>query len=340
MPDVFILGAGFSKAISKAMPTMADLSTEVFQRLKEMASYDDSVIYVPDTLYDLGNNVEFWMTYLSQPQPWLRQEHHQRNLALARDIRNLIREVITRRKACSMQKPAPDWLTTLIQQWHSQRASVITLNYDTLVESASLKQVVDTDKPILPDHMYPPYFARVASRSGGGLFGEGYMETFSYLKLHGSTNWYYSGRDDFYGETIFYSYALPWEASNSLNDKAVPRQARDKECLIIPPVTDKLTYFNNETIRRLWQEASEALWSATRVFIIGYSLPPSDLGMKFFLQHSQPSKETQASWYIVDRNASVLARYQELLPKQEVIGKYAGIKTAVSDFVQRYPKSL
>ena len=95
------------------------------------------------------------------------------------------------------------------------------------------------------------------------------METFSYLKLHGSTNWYYSGRDDFYGETIFYSYALPWEASNSLNDKAVPRQARDKECLIIPPVTDKLTYFNNETIRRLWQEASEALWSATRVFIIG-----------------------------------------------------------------------
>ena len=174
MPDVFILGAGFSKAISKAMPTMADLSTEVFQRLKEMASYDDSVIYVPDTLYDLGNNVEFWMTYLSQPQPWLRQEHHQRNLALARDIRNLIREVITRRKACSMQKPAPDWLTTLIQQWHSQRASVITLNYDTLVESASLKQVVDTDKPILPDHMYPPYFARVASRSGGGLFGEGY----------------------------------------------------------------------------------------------------------------------------------------------------------------------
>ena len=38
----------------------------------------------------------------------------------------------------------------------------------------------------------------------------------------------------------------------------------DKEVLIIPPVTDKLTYFNNETVRRLWREASEALYAASR----------------------------------------------------------------------------
>ena len=65
----------------------------------------------------------------------------------------------------------------------------------------------------------------------------------------------------------------------------------DKTPLIIPPVTDKLTYFNNETVRRLWQEASNALLVATRVFVIGYSLPISDLGMEFFLRHSLPIKD-------------------------------------------------
>ena len=74
--------------------------------------------------------------------------------------------------------------------------------------------------------------------------------------------------------------------------------ARDKQSLIIPPVTEKTTYFNNETVRRLWYEASDALESATRVFVIGYSLPMSDLGMRLFLKRSLPIRGTR--WYIVD----------------------------------------
>ena len=34
MSDVFILGAGFSKAIHSRMPTMDELSTEVLKRLE------------------------------------------------------------------------------------------------------------------------------------------------------------------------------------------------------------------------------------------------------------------------------------------------------------------
>lgn len=183
--------------------------------------------------------------------------------------------------------------------------------------------------------MYPPYFANIASRSGVGLWNEGNLDTFTYFKLHGSTNWYYSGRDDFYGETIFYSDIPPWERRYSRVERNFHPQAKDKEYLIIPPVTDKLTYFNNETVRRLWREASEALRSTTRIFIIGYSLPPSDLGMKFFLQHSQPSKETKASVYVIDRDDSVVKRYKKLLSKQNVIDKFTG-EDAVSNFVQWY----
>ena len=61
----------------------------------------------------MGNNIELWMTYLSQEQPWLRREHHHRNMALATDIRRHIRDVIDERTLTSVTSPIPEWLTLL-----------------------------------------------------------------------------------------------------------------------------------------------------------------------------------------------------------------------------------
>ena len=103
-------------------------------------------------------------------------------------------------------------------------------------------------------------------------------------------------------------------------------------------MTDKLTYFNNESIRHLWREAGRALWSATRVFIIGYSLPGSDLGMRFFLQSQQPDDKVPI--YIVDRDVDVVDRYRQVLPRQDVIGDFSGNDDAVESFVDQYISSL
>ena len=337
--DVFILGAGFSKAINVNMPIMKDLSEEVIGKLRSISGMEGSHISIPSTLFHFGYDIERWITYLSQQQPWLSEEHHHRNVALARDIRGYIREAIVRQKSVAMQSPLPEWLNTLIRQWHTRRATVITLNYDTLIESAARELKMDNSPRILPEQMYPPYFANIASRTGAALWGEERLETFSYYKLHGSTNWYYSGRDNFYGETIFYSDIPPWETKHSRAELGPHPLAADKEWLIIPPVTDKLTYFNNETIRHLWQKASNDLWSATRVFVIGYSLPPSDLGMQFFLQHSQPSEETQAKIYIVNPDHSAVSRYQDILPEMNVLGDFAGREDIVAEFVDFYCSS-
>ncbi len=59
MNDVFILGAGFSKAIHSGMPTLADLTDEVARRLR------GSECSLPQPLMDLENNIELWITYLS-----------------------------------------------------------------------------------------------------------------------------------------------------------------------------------------------------------------------------------------------------------------------------------
>ena len=111
--------------------------------------------------------------------------------------------------------------------------------------------------------------------------------------------------------------------------------SKDKETLIIPPVNEKTTYFNNETVKGLWQDAGSALTNARRVFIIGYSLPVSDLGMWLFMSNNQPNPSTPI--YIVDRNPEVMTRYEKLWPKLEISKEFAHERNPVAEFVQRYP---
>lgn len=182
--------------------------------------------------------------------------------------------------------------------------------------------------------MYPPYFSNIESRSGVGLFGEDNLKTFSYLKLHGSVNWYYSGRDVFYGETIFFSDVPPLGADHSEQEKFLALLSKDKETLIIPPVNEKTTYFNNETVKGLWQDAGSALANARRVFVIGYSLPISDLGMRLFMTNNQPNPSTPI--YIVDRDPEVATHYEKLWPKLEINKEFAHKRNPVPEFAQRY----
>ena len=214
-----------------------------------------------------------------------------------------------------------------------KEATIITLNYVTLVDRAS-KNVQVTGNVILAAHMYPPYFSDVQARSGAAMWGEGSLKTFSFLKLHGSINWYYSGRDDFFGETILFSEDLHF-GDESWSDIHYRRpQSRDKELLIIPPPTGKNTYFNNETVRRLWRKAGHALQKAERVFIVGYSLPSSDLGMKFFLTNHRPSQVTPK--FLVNTDPDVVLRYQKLM-KWDVRDEFVEKQEPIKRLADIYP---
>lgn len=106
--------------------------------------------------------------------------------------------------------------------------------------------------------------------------------------------------------------------------------------LIIPPVSEKTTYFNNETIRALWREAGKALRDASTVYIIGYSLPPSDLGMQMFLRGNQPSPKTRV--FVVDINAKVVDHIGNILRDCEMRNEFAGPGDRVARFVNHYRK--
>jgi hypothetical protein len=46
---------------------------------------------------------------------------------------------------------------------------------------------------------------------------------------------------------------------------------------VVPPSAVKSPYYRNPITREIWLQAAESLRQADRVFVVGYSLPPTDL---------------------------------------------------------------
>ena len=67
--DVFILGAGFSKAISEQMPLLKELGQQL--EVCGTGGFIGSIQF--------GGNVELWLSYLAQRHPWLSEPETLRN---------------------------------------------------------------------------------------------------------------------------------------------------------------------------------------------------------------------------------------------------------------------
>ena len=340
MRDVFILGAGFSKAIAGSMPTLRELSGDVLRVIRGHKRYCEFA----DRLQRLfGTDVELWMNYLFQGGPWLSIEDTYYNLSLGHLIRKELAAIIIEREHALEQRP--NWMTQLVELWHNRKSMIVSLNYDTLIEREARSFELPREDPrdevrrtIHPSSLYPPYFMYAAGRGGFGLWGADSPPSFTLLKPHGSTNWYYSGQPDFHGEAILYADVRPFESKEEENAQRDP--PRDKDVLIVPPVTDKTSYLKNEIINRLWREAADALRDAHRVFVIGYSLPKSDLGMRAFLRENLSDSRVE-SIYVINSDSSIVGRFQEQLEPCRIDGRFAKDgREVVKEWVEAYRRGL
>jgi hypothetical protein len=144
-------------------------------------------------------------------------------------------------------------------------------------------------------------------------------------------NWYYSGAENPIGEPIYYDDSYHWALPDG-DPSQTP--LGDKVPFIVPPTTEKVAYFQHETIRSLWAEAGAALRQARRVFCIGYSLPEADMTMQFLLHGNQPRG---AEFQLVDLR-DLRNHYREYLPQcyslSKRIGRFA-VKNLVSSLLKR-----
>ena len=325
MGDVFLLGAGFSKAVSDDMPLLQELSSQIRDRLPDL----------PESLSTLGDNIEIWLSYLSQPHPWLRESENLRNRALALEITEEIKKVLDEKEQLVIQDECPSWLLTLTQHWHKNQAEVISFNYDTLVERAASKIGTgqNQDSHLEAEHLYPVKFT-LSTRRNAAVFSPDEVDSFTLFKLHGSTNWYYSGASESTGEVIYYSAIKGWVA-NSSKESDSKLAVRDKVPLIVPPTTEKVGFFQHESLKRIWTQALSSLRVATRLFIIGYSLPMTDLAVRLFLHDGALVSDCKKELYIVNRDSSVIDHYTELLGNAfEIRDEFVG-NQAIERFVEK-----
>lgn len=122
----------------------------------------------------------------------------------------------------------------------------------------------------------------VAGRTASLLASEK-ADTFALLKLHGSMNWYFSGNSSFAGDQVYYS-PVTGRSGPRRTLLLADRNTRDLVPLIVPPVLDKSAFYFNNSMRAQWGMAKRALESASDVFVVGYSLPSTDLSTAFLLQ--------------------------------------------------------
>lgn len=289
-PTLFLVGAGFSRAISAEMPLLKDLGLAVAQRFVADSYLSGLLSPAERRAIDEGRiplgNVEVWLTSLAASQPFLSEARNLARRALFLELSALIANEIETRRRLACEQPMPTWLVRLLALWHHCQSQVLTFNYDILIETAvaGLKLVDPEGGLVRPDHVFRSFPPEVPEM---GRFGEETRATFSLTKLHGSTNWF--GHDagaDVYSVVRADALVPNWGAEvNAL--RAAPMALIERlRPMILPPVADKSLMYGNASVSLLWRRAASAVAQAERIVLFGYSLPPTDTSTMAMLSES------------------------------------------------------
>ena len=158
------------------------------------------------------------------------------------------------------------------------RNVVITFNYDLILEEAIEHLGIPFSYGLGSKSVtYDPTAQSTRDPGSGALF---------FLQLHGSLNW---GMKD-NAVPVFCSY-----------DQTVKTHGRPH---LVPPIWEKTT---SGPTRSVWELALQALSTATRVIIVGFSFRPADAHFKYLLAAGLMQNSALRHIVIVNPRAAVLA---------------------------------
>lgn len=266
---VFVLGAGFSKAISDEMPLTAELR-EAIARTTHLR--------VPQDL-------EGWLSFLAEPQPYLRLEANLENRAQFLRVARKLAAVIRDQQRRVHRAPPPEWLVRLVTLWYSYGSKVLSLNYDTLVES------VARELGFRPDSLGP--------RGSVPL-----------LKLHGSVDesWDPEIRADVFGPE---GEGPGWNIPNRPQTTIRWHDYERFDPFIVPPVTTKSSFYDIPVLRDRWLRSASVIGDASTVTLLGYSMPIADYSTARLLtdprSEAASGDDRQRGYVIADINNTLVS---------------------------------
>ena len=300
--EIFVLGAGFSRAIAgSSMPLLHELTKEISEGISSSSDQDikniwDQYIVQPN----IGNirsikeenpvknqsNFEDIMTFLSSDFAYENYKDQHLKAILYRYITDLIVKIFERKNQEKSILHAP-WLHNFAKYLHNEHAEIFTFNYDLVLENL-LAQALD-----YPNHDFDPiYTIKTMDNSHTSFFNNDardyWKKSTKLYKLHGSINWLYD--PDFQnGVRVVSSHTLP-------------EYRQGLQCLIVPPTMLKNFELKTKLLDFQWHVFKEKLAQATKLYIIGYSIPKTDIATRYIIQ-TQLNSECEV--FIISKNSPI-----------------------------------
>jgi hypothetical protein len=284
---VFVLGAGFSRAVSEHMPLTDELGRAALRALRER---------LPPRLaledFPAGLNFETWLSQLASEQPYLSDTENAENRSAFLLFSAAIADELGARVTDALAESYPEWLLRFVSAAHHTRAGLVTFNYDPLIEC-----LVATPTGILGDpNQYGDVWEGVAwaeltgglpARAPGAMhFADQEVQTLRLLKLHGSLNWYWRPGDTSGVSVARRSLPGHFGAPKPYTEERRRRDVPGRSPFVVPPSASKSEYYSNPITMEMWRQAAERLRNATHVVFMGYSLPVTDVTFSNMLRET------------------------------------------------------
>lgn len=145
MNRVYFFGAGLSKAINPSYPTLLELSKVVFQNFADRQAGTAVMNHFSTLPARLRDNLEDFLSYLFSDWPWKTTAEQDLDLSL---YRHLTHEICVHLGAIVTDEVDED-VQEFVRYLRFHNHGVITLNYDTLLESLAGKFWRPKSSPLL-----------------------------------------------------------------------------------------------------------------------------------------------------------------------------------------------
>ena len=311
------------------MPTVTELAEYIKSKINLIPG--DYEVY--KSLVDDPENL---LSYLYQPMPWKKDEESLIDKAAFINITTMITNYIKECEELSIKNGIPEWSFRFVEYLHRNSLTIATLNYDTLIERISRPLMVldeNEERDIDTSNFYRMPLMKISGRTNF-LWGIEWYETYLLLRLHGSINWYFYGDEALNGQQV---YDVPVESDSPITDiQNETSNLIDLVPLIIPPVSEKTAFYRTKLVRSLWSVFRESIEKAKEIYMIGYSIPKTDLTMRMFL--SSFGCKNKPVIYIVNNatgkaSEELLNNYRGVFSGCTIDTKYLGIPNAVEVMV-------
>ena len=294
--EVFILGAGFSRAVAgESMPLLQELTSAINKRIirkdGEIRSFWEKYIIVPN----IGNiqsvetennqaNFEDIMTFLSSNFAYEDYTDEHLKAILYRHVTDLIVKIFEEKNLDKEFFKEP-YLTSFCQYLYRNKTDIFTFNYDLVLENLLHQSISGSSNTF--DPLYSVKKMDLITSVWSSAEQHFWDNSLKLYKLHGSINWLYDPEFP-NGIRIVKSHTLP-------------EYRRGLQSLIVPPSMLKNFSFHTKLLDFQWQMFREKLSQATKIYLIGYSIPKTDVATRYILQTYVNSK---SKIFIINLNAS------------------------------------